>query len=243
METGKRDGAGNPMFVWQDYVAGTDPTDPGRCSPPRSRRRGNRRAGHQLVARTGPRRSGEAAVRRFREGPHDRCRVGARRGERGGLQLLPGQRRDAVSWGGGRDDETTRRRDDEGRAREKLGIAEGGAGWHNGKTIHSQTMAGRKRRKRRPTGQHSQAPRKRRNCPADGTPEKSNPNGGRRGKGSAGEGASESLRQKDGGHRRTDAARVRGGGFRRPGPVRHGAASVFFVDGGGDAGKDWTWTK
>jgi len=25
--TGKRDGAGNPMFVWQDYVAGTDPTD------------------------------------------------------------------------------------------------------------------------------------------------------------------------------------------------------------------------
>lgn len=27
-ETGKRDGAGNPMFVWQDYVAGTDPTDP-----------------------------------------------------------------------------------------------------------------------------------------------------------------------------------------------------------------------
>ena len=29
METGKRDGAGNPMFVWQDYVAGTDPTDPG----------------------------------------------------------------------------------------------------------------------------------------------------------------------------------------------------------------------
>jgi hypothetical protein len=28
METGKRDGAGNPMFVWQDFVAGTDPTDP-----------------------------------------------------------------------------------------------------------------------------------------------------------------------------------------------------------------------
>ena len=27
-ETGKRDGAGNPMLVWQDYVAGTDPTDP-----------------------------------------------------------------------------------------------------------------------------------------------------------------------------------------------------------------------
>ena len=27
-ETGKRDGAGNPMYVWQDYVAGTDPTDP-----------------------------------------------------------------------------------------------------------------------------------------------------------------------------------------------------------------------
>ena len=26
-ETGKRDGAGNPMLVWQDYVAGTDPTD------------------------------------------------------------------------------------------------------------------------------------------------------------------------------------------------------------------------
>ena len=25
--TGKKDGAGNPMFVWQDYVAGTDPTD------------------------------------------------------------------------------------------------------------------------------------------------------------------------------------------------------------------------
>ena len=27
MQTGKRDGAGNPMMVWQDYVAGTDPTD------------------------------------------------------------------------------------------------------------------------------------------------------------------------------------------------------------------------
>lgn len=27
MQTGKKDGAGNPMFVWQDYVAGTDPTD------------------------------------------------------------------------------------------------------------------------------------------------------------------------------------------------------------------------
>lgn len=26
MKTGKRDGAGNEMFVWQDYVAGTDPT-------------------------------------------------------------------------------------------------------------------------------------------------------------------------------------------------------------------------
>ncbi len=26
-ETGKRDGAGNAMFVWQDFVAGTDPTD------------------------------------------------------------------------------------------------------------------------------------------------------------------------------------------------------------------------
>jgi len=25
--TGKVDAAGNPMFVWQDYVAGTDPTD------------------------------------------------------------------------------------------------------------------------------------------------------------------------------------------------------------------------
>ena len=25
--TGKTDGAGNPMLVWQDYVAGTDPTD------------------------------------------------------------------------------------------------------------------------------------------------------------------------------------------------------------------------
>ena len=29
METGTRDGTGNPMRVWQDYVAGTDPTDPG----------------------------------------------------------------------------------------------------------------------------------------------------------------------------------------------------------------------
>jgi len=28
METGKADGAGKPMAVWQDYVAGTDPTDP-----------------------------------------------------------------------------------------------------------------------------------------------------------------------------------------------------------------------
>lgn len=28
MKTGKRDGAGNDMFVWQDYVAGTDPTNP-----------------------------------------------------------------------------------------------------------------------------------------------------------------------------------------------------------------------
>ena len=28
METGKYDGAGKPVFVWQDYVAGTDPTDP-----------------------------------------------------------------------------------------------------------------------------------------------------------------------------------------------------------------------
>ena len=28
MKTGKRDGAGNEMFVWQDYVAGTDPTNP-----------------------------------------------------------------------------------------------------------------------------------------------------------------------------------------------------------------------
>lgn len=28
-ENGKTDGAGHPMFVWQDYVAGTDPTDPG----------------------------------------------------------------------------------------------------------------------------------------------------------------------------------------------------------------------
>jgi hypothetical protein len=27
-ETGKRDGSGNAMFVWQDFVAGTDPTDP-----------------------------------------------------------------------------------------------------------------------------------------------------------------------------------------------------------------------
>ena len=27
-ETGKRDGAGNAMRVWQDFVAGTDPTDP-----------------------------------------------------------------------------------------------------------------------------------------------------------------------------------------------------------------------
>ena len=27
MPTGKRDGAGNEMLVWQDYVAGTDPTD------------------------------------------------------------------------------------------------------------------------------------------------------------------------------------------------------------------------
>ena len=27
MQTGKKDGAGNPMFVWHDYVAGTDPTD------------------------------------------------------------------------------------------------------------------------------------------------------------------------------------------------------------------------
>lgn len=26
-KTGKKDGAGNDMFVWQDYVAGTDPTD------------------------------------------------------------------------------------------------------------------------------------------------------------------------------------------------------------------------
>ena len=26
--TGKRDGAGNEMFVWQDFVSGTDPTDP-----------------------------------------------------------------------------------------------------------------------------------------------------------------------------------------------------------------------
>jgi len=28
METGKRDGVGRPLHVWQDYVAGTDPTDP-----------------------------------------------------------------------------------------------------------------------------------------------------------------------------------------------------------------------
>ena len=28
MKTGKKDGAGNDMFVWQDYVAGTDPTKP-----------------------------------------------------------------------------------------------------------------------------------------------------------------------------------------------------------------------
>lgn len=27
-QTGKRDCSGNPMFVWQDFVAGTDPTDP-----------------------------------------------------------------------------------------------------------------------------------------------------------------------------------------------------------------------
>ena len=27
-DTGKRDGAGKPVYVWQDYVAGTDPTDP-----------------------------------------------------------------------------------------------------------------------------------------------------------------------------------------------------------------------
>ena len=27
MKTGKKDGAGNEMLVWQDYVAGTDPTD------------------------------------------------------------------------------------------------------------------------------------------------------------------------------------------------------------------------
>jgi len=26
-KTGKKDGAGNDMLVWQDYVAGTDPTD------------------------------------------------------------------------------------------------------------------------------------------------------------------------------------------------------------------------
>lgn len=28
MPSGKKDGAGNDMFVWQDYVAGTDPTNP-----------------------------------------------------------------------------------------------------------------------------------------------------------------------------------------------------------------------
>ena len=28
MKTGKKDGAGNDMFVWQDYIAGTDPTKP-----------------------------------------------------------------------------------------------------------------------------------------------------------------------------------------------------------------------
>jgi hypothetical protein len=28
LENGKRDGTGAPMHVWQDYVAGTDPTDP-----------------------------------------------------------------------------------------------------------------------------------------------------------------------------------------------------------------------
>jgi len=27
-ETGKRDGVGKPMMVWQDFVAGTDPTNP-----------------------------------------------------------------------------------------------------------------------------------------------------------------------------------------------------------------------
>ena len=27
MKSGKKDGAGNEMLVWQDYVAGTDPTD------------------------------------------------------------------------------------------------------------------------------------------------------------------------------------------------------------------------
>ena len=27
MKTGKKDGAGNEMLVWQDYVAGTDPTN------------------------------------------------------------------------------------------------------------------------------------------------------------------------------------------------------------------------
>ena len=25
--TGKKDAYGNPMYVWQDYIAGTDPTD------------------------------------------------------------------------------------------------------------------------------------------------------------------------------------------------------------------------
>ena len=28
MKTGKKDGSGNDMFVWQDYIAGTDPTKP-----------------------------------------------------------------------------------------------------------------------------------------------------------------------------------------------------------------------
>lgn len=28
MPTGKRDAAGNPLLVWHDFVAGTDPTDP-----------------------------------------------------------------------------------------------------------------------------------------------------------------------------------------------------------------------
>ena len=28
MPNGKRDGTGAPMYVWQDYVAETDPTDP-----------------------------------------------------------------------------------------------------------------------------------------------------------------------------------------------------------------------